>query len=40
MKEVRQTEMNEFPPGEVAEVTERRSGERSEPGRSGVIPLA
>lgn len=38
MKEVRQTKMHEFPPGDPAGVTERRSGERSEPDRSGVTP--
>jgi transposase len=36
MKEVRQTEMPELSQVKPAEVTERRTGERSEPGRSGV----
>ena len=36
MKEVRQTKMPELSPVKPAEVTERRTGERSEPGRSGV----
>ena len=38
MKEVNQTKMHELPSGEVAGGMERRSGERSEPGRSGVTP--
>jgi transposase len=38
MKEVRQTQMPEFTSREVAGVTERRSGERSESDRSGVTP--
>lgn len=36
MKEVRQTKMPGLSPVKPAEVTERRTGERSEPGRSGV----
>ncbi len=36
MKEVRQTKMPELSPVKPAVVTERRTGERSEPGRSGV----
>ena len=36
MKEVRQPKMPELPPVKPAEVTERRTGERSEPGQSGV----
>lgn len=38
MEEARQTKMHEFPRGGPAGVTERRSGERSEPDRSGVTP--
>src|SRR5665648_867640 len=38
MKEVRQTKMPELSPVKPAEVTERRTGERSEPDRSGVTP--
>jgi len=36
MKEVRQTKMPELSPVKPAEVTERRTDEQSEPGRSGV----
>ena len=39
MKEVRQTKMPELSPAKPAEVTERRPGERSEPGRSGVTSV-